>query len=59
MLSILTEQNVQAAIASLKPTDILISPELGDFTTFDFDHLPATLPIGEEAARKVAINLPG
>ena len=31
MLSILTEQNVQASLASLKPTDILISPELGDF----------------------------
>ncbi len=57
MLSILTEQNVQAAIASLKPTDILISPELGDFTTFDFDHLPATLSIGEAAARKVADQL--
>ncbi len=30
MVSILTEQNVQASIALLKPTDILISPELGD-----------------------------
>ena len=39
MLSILTEQNVQASLASLKPTDILISPELGDFSTGDFDNL--------------------
>lgn len=57
MISILTEQNVQASIALLKPSDILISPELGDFATSDFDHLPTTLPIGEAAARKVADQL--
>ena len=57
MLSILTEQNVQASLASLKPTDILISPELGDYTTGDFDHLPKISPLGEEAARKVADRL--
>lgn len=57
MLSILTEQNVQTALASLKPTDILITPELGDFSTGDFDHLPSTVPIGEVAARKVAARL--
>jgi NTE family protein len=54
MLSILTEQNVQASIASLKPTDILISPELGDYSTGDFDNLTKITPLGEEAARKVA-----
>jgi len=57
MLSILTEQNVQTSLASLKPTDILISPELGDFSTGDFDNLPVTMPIGEAAARKVADKL--
>lgn len=57
MLSILTEQNVQAALASLKPTDILITPELGDFATSDFDNLSKTLPIGQAAARKVADQL--
>jgi NTE family protein len=57
MLSILTEQNVQASLASLTPTDILISPELGDFSTGDFDNLPQIVPLGEEAARKVATQL--
>lgn len=57
MLSILTEQNVQASLASLKPTDILISPDLGDFSTGDFDHLPRIAPLGEAAARKVAEQL--
>jgi NTE family protein len=57
MLSILTEQNVQTSLASLKATDILISPELGDFSTGDFDNLPVTTPIGEAGARKVADRL--
>ena len=57
MISILTEQNVQASLASLKPTDVLIEPELGDFSAGDFDHLPKTLPIGEAAVRKAAPRL--
>jgi NTE family protein len=57
MINILTEQNVQASLASLRPTDILILPELGDFSASDFDHLPQTIPIGEAAARKVAPRL--
>jgi NTE family protein len=48
---------VQASLASLKPTDILISPELGDFSTGDFDNLPKITPLGEAAARKVADRL--
>ena len=52
MLNILTEQNVRASLASLRPSDILILPELGEFSAGDFDHLPKTIPIGEEAARR-------
>jgi len=57
MINILTEQNVQASLAALKPTDILILPELGTFSAGDFDHLLKTIPIGEAAARKVADRL--
>lgn len=57
MLNILTEQNVRTSLASLKPTDILIEPALGDFSAGDFDHLPKTIPIGEAAARLVAPRL--
>ena len=57
MINILTEQNVQASLRSLKPTDILIEPELGDFSAGDFDSLPKTIPIGEAAARKVEARL--
>ncbi len=57
MLSILTEQNVQKSLGLLKSNDILISPDLGDFATSDFDHLAQTLPIGEAAARVVKEKL--
>jgi NTE family protein len=57
MIGVLTEQNVQASLASLKPTDILILPELGSYSAADFDHMPQTIPIGEAAARKVADRL--
>jgi NTE family protein len=57
MINILTEQNVSASLASLKPDDILILPELGDYSATDFDHMPDTVPIGEAAARKVADRL--
>lgn len=57
MLSILTEQNVQNSLALLKDVDILITPDLGEFSTGDFDHLPQIAPLGESAARKVAERL--
>jgi len=57
MLGILTDQNVQASLASLKPADILITPELGDFSTGDFDNLTKIAPLGEAAARNMAKRL--
>jgi len=57
MINILTEQNVRASLASLRPSDILIEPALGNFSAGDFDHLPKTVPIGEEAARAAASRL--
>ena len=57
MINILTEQNVRRSLAELKPGDILIEPELGDFSAGNFDELPKTVPIGEAAARKVADRL--
>ena len=57
MINILTEQNVQASLAQLRPEDVLILPELGDFSASDFAHATDTIPIGERAARKVADQL--
>jgi NTE family protein len=57
MINILTEQNVQASLASLRSTDILIEPALGDFSAGDFDSLPKAIPIGEAAARAAEVRL--
>ena len=57
MINILTEQNVGRSLAEITDKDILISPELGDYSAADFDNLVKTVPIGEAAARKVADRL--
>ncbi len=57
MINILTEQNVNRSLKELTPRDILIVPELGNFSSGDFDNLAKTVPIGEAAARKVADRL--
>ncbi len=57
MINILTEQNVGRSLLELGPMDILIVPELGDFSSTDFDDLTRAVPIGEAAARKVADRL--
>jgi NTE family protein len=57
MINILTEQNVNRSLKELTPRDILIVPELGDYSAGDFDNLAKTVPIGEAAARKVADRL--
>jgi NTE family protein len=53
-LQILTEQNVERSLAELKPQDILIVPELGDFSSSDFAHAIKTIAIGAAAARRAA-----
>src|SRR4029453_4119161 len=57
MINILAEKNVNRSLRELNPQDILIVPELGDFSASDFDNLLKTVPIGEAAARKVADRL--
>lgn len=57
MINILTEQNVNRSLKELTARDVLIVPELGDFSSADFDNLSKTVPIGEEAAWKVADQL--
>jgi NTE family protein len=57
MLNILTEQNVQRSLSELTDADVLISPELGRYSSGDFVNAATTIPIGEAAARKVADRL--
>ena len=53
MIAILTEQNVQVSVNQLGPNDVLISPELGDFSAVDFAGAVDIVPLGESAARKL------
>ncbi len=57
MLNILTEQNVRASLAELRPQDVLIEPALGDYSAGDFNNMEKTVPIGIAAARLVAARL--
>jgi NTE family protein len=57
MINILMEQNVRASLDQLTPEDVLIAPELGDYSSADFQHSVSTIPIGEAAARKMADRL--
>ena len=53
MINILTDQNVNASLAQLGPGDVLITPELGEYSAANFKEAWTTVAIGEAAARKV------
>ena len=57
MLRILTEANVEKSLAELRPTDILIAPDLGTLSSADFDRLSEAAAVGEAAAASLADRL--
>jgi len=57
IVNILIEQNEKKSLALMQPDDILITPELGDFSAADFDHWAEPIALGEAAARKLADRL--
>ncbi|MBK7615097.1 MAG: patatin-like phospholipase family protein [Burkholderiales bacterium] len=57
MINILTEQNVRRSLATLKPTDILIAPNLGRLTSGDFGKTPELIALGEDGAHAFAARL--
>ncbi len=57
MINILTEQNVRAQLATLRPGDILISPDLGTLTSSDFNQAREFIRRGEAVAREMAPQL--
>jgi NTE family protein len=59
MINILTDQNVNTSLAELRPTDVLITPELGDYSAANFKEAWTTIEIGERAARQAADRLAG
>ena len=57
MLAILIRRNAQEQLATLGPRDILIRPELGNASSFDFGTVPRMIGVGESAARAAADRL--
>lgn len=57
MVNILTEQNVRAQLATLRPQDILISPDLGTLTFLDFTEAEKFIDLGVAAAEGVREKL--
>ncbi|MEF8718243.1 MAG: patatin-like phospholipase family protein [Candidatus Accumulibacter necessarius] len=57
MVNILTEQNVTRSLATLKPTDIYIKPDLEGITAGDFKRTSETADRGVAATEAVADRL--
>ena len=59
MLAILMRRETERQLAMLKPQDIVISPPLGTYSSFDFTRLPQAIAAGEQAARSALQQLAG
>jgi NTE family protein len=57
MIAILTDQNVERSLEQIESEDLLISPELGDFSAANFAAAPDVIPLGEAAAVTAAPQL--
>ncbi|HEX6572635.1 MAG TPA: patatin-like phospholipase family protein [Steroidobacteraceae bacterium] len=51
---VMIEANEKLQLATLTDRDVLISVQMGDITTADFERVPETVPLGETAAREAA-----
>jgi NTE family protein len=57
MINILIEQNIRAQIATLKPGDVLISPDLGAISSVDFAAGDRAIQIGYDAVMAARAQL--
>ena len=57
LLNLLGKQTVDRQLASLGSRDILISPDLGDISSGNFERAPEAIDIGEAAARAASESL--
>jgi NTE family protein len=57
MVNLLTEQNVTRSLATLRPGDIYIKPELNGITAGDFERHAETADRGREAAEAMSAQL--
>jgi NTE family protein len=59
MINILTEQNVQRSLATLRPGDVLISPDLAKLTSGDFNKAGELMDRGQAGAEALTQQLAG
>ena len=52
MINILTEQNVQRSLGTLRASDILLLPQLGPLSSGDFDKTAELIKLGESGAQE-------
>jgi NTE family protein len=57
MIAILIQHNSKEQLEKLKSEDVLISPLLGDTSSFDFGNVKRVIAVGERAARASAERL--
>jgi NTE family protein len=57
MLQILTEQNVQRSLKELRPSDVLVQPNLGGIGFLDFGRYDRAMKEGEAAVRAMSEKL--
>src|SRR5580692_8130943 len=57
MLSILLRKDIERDLATLGPNDIVISPQLGDFSSYDFPETMKIVHAGAQAAQAVGTQL--
>lgn len=54
MVNILTEQNVQASVATLTTNDLLLLPPLGQLTSADFNRAAELVQLGNDYAKSIS-----
>ncbi|HUO83210.1 MAG TPA: patatin-like phospholipase family protein [Gammaproteobacteria bacterium] len=54
MLTILIRRAADAQRDTLTPADVVIEPEIGNYSSADFSDIPSLIPFGERAARAAA-----
>ena len=59
MLAILIRHNAQTQLATLTARDVLIQPQLGNASSFDFGLVARAIGVGETAARSLGPQLAG
>ncbi len=57
LTTIMTRQNTERQLATLRDGDVLIRPELGDIGTLDFLRAPEAVSVGAQATRAQALPL--